>query len=124
MRFAPPLPRSAKRMLNHARLLTSIASARGLFDGEPRLSPTDLGAWIALSELWPGVAREVEREPQCLERLQKLTENREQFAAAVREWAEGGITALYDLYDLLIAAPGLGRPRRVLCISNRTIAMP
>jgi hypothetical protein len=104
-RFSPSLPRGAKRMLNHARLLTRIACARKLFAGDPRLSPTDLGAWIVLSEHWPAIAREVEREPQCLGRLQALAGRRDMLALAVGERGEGDIA---DLSKLLLSAPNLG----------------
>jgi hypothetical protein len=67
----PMLPRAAKRMLNHARLLTSIANERGTFGGEPALTPTQLGKWIVLIERWPAVARRVARDPALLARLEK-----------------------------------------------------
>jgi KAP family P-loop domain len=62
----PALPRGAKRMLNHARLLTQIARVRGLFGGAPELSPAHLGKWIVLCERWPDVARKIERNPDLL----------------------------------------------------------
>jgi hypothetical protein len=70
VRHPPVLPRAAKRMLNHARLLTSIANERGMFGGEPALTPAQLGKWIVLVERWPAVARRVERDPTLLARLE------------------------------------------------------
>jgi hypothetical protein len=66
----PMLPRAAKRMLNHARLLTSIANERGMFGGDPPLEPAQLGKWIVLIERWPTVARRVAREPSLMARLE------------------------------------------------------
>lgn len=58
-RYPPRFPRGAKRMLNHARLLTKIAREREMFGGEPELTPAHLGKWIAIGERWPEFAGEV-----------------------------------------------------------------
>lgn len=60
-RYPPPFPRSAKRMLNHARLLTKIARDREMFGGEPALTPEHLGKWIVIRERWPLFAEAVAR---------------------------------------------------------------
>ena len=49
VRYPPALPRSAKRMLNQARLLTQIARDRRIFGGSPELTPRHLGEWIVLT---------------------------------------------------------------------------
>ncbi len=64
--YPPPRPRGAKRMLNHARLLTQIARARGIFGGEPELVPEHLGAWIVLDERWPDIAARIAEQPSLL----------------------------------------------------------
>jgi hypothetical protein len=69
-RYPPQLPRSAKRMLNHARLLTQIARDRNIFGGEPELTPEHLGEWIVLSERWPDLARRIAVEPELMARLE------------------------------------------------------
>lgn len=105
LRYPPGLPRSAKRMLNHARLLTQIARARGLFTGTTPLTAKHLGEWIVISERWPEIARLVEQDPQALGRLE--------------EWAEDGPERLKSelgkpiedvalLVDLLTTEPLLG----------------
>jgi hypothetical protein len=66
----PRFPRGAKRMLNHARLLTRIARERGMFGGEPELSAQHLGKWIVLRERWPTLARYVEEHPSDLEQFE------------------------------------------------------
>lgn len=62
LRNPPAVPREAKRMLNHARLLTRIARQRSMFDGA--LTPEHLGKWIVLSNRWPEVAAEVADDPK------------------------------------------------------------
>jgi hypothetical protein len=76
-----------------------------LFDGDPRLTPAHLGAWIVLSERWPSIARRVERDPQCLGRLQALAQSGETLALAVGEEGEGQIE---ELAKLLTKDSGLG----------------
>jgi Arc/MetJ-type ribon-helix-helix transcriptional regulator len=66
--YPPELPRSAKRMLNHARLLTRIARDRGLFVGD--LTPEHLGKWIVLNERWASVAEAVTRDDELMARLE------------------------------------------------------
>jgi VIT1/CCC1 family predicted Fe2+/Mn2+ transporter len=67
----PALPRSAKRMLNHARMLTRIARDRGLFGGDPPLTPRHLGKWIVLSERWREIAEAVTADPGLMKRLER-----------------------------------------------------
>jgi hypothetical protein len=67
----PALPRSAKRMLNHARMLTRIARDRKLFGGEPSLTPAHLGKWIVLSERWREVAEAVTVDSGLMKRLER-----------------------------------------------------
>lgn len=59
----PRFPRSAKRMLNHARLLTKIARDREMFGGSPALTPDHLGKWIVLGERWPELAELIGDRP-------------------------------------------------------------
>ena len=53
--FPPELPRGAKRMLNHARVLTRVALDRHVLDGG-EVTPQHLGKWIVVSERWVDVA--------------------------------------------------------------------
>ena len=74
-KYPPALPRGAKRMLNHARLLTRIATERGMFGGEPELAPEHLGEWIVLLERWPSVARSsLGNEISCVTRNRRRAE--------------------------------------------------
>jgi hypothetical protein len=62
--YPPPFPRGAKRMLNHARLLTKIARDRKMLDAD--LTPAHLGKWIVIGERWPDFARRVGEDREAL----------------------------------------------------------
>jgi len=64
------LPRGAKRMLNHARLMTQIARDREIFGGAPKLTPEHLGEWIVLAERWPQIAQGVCARPLVMMQLE------------------------------------------------------
>jgi hypothetical protein len=66
----PLLPRAAKRMMNHARLLTGIANARGLFNEGSELTAAHLAKWIVLSERWPSLAHQISRDPGIMTELE------------------------------------------------------
>ena len=53
LRFLPPLPRSAKRVLNRLRVLLVVAMGRRMLGGDPNLAPRHLGKWTILLERWP-----------------------------------------------------------------------
>jgi hypothetical protein len=84
VKYPPALPRSAKRMLNHARLLTRIARDRNVFRDDSPISPAHLGKWIVLSERWWSLAGAVSANPPLLEEL-------EQAAEADPQWVLGSI---------------------------------
>jgi hypothetical protein len=72
----PALPRSAKRMLNHARLLTRIALDRSVFDGQPQLAPEHLGKWIVLCERWWALAEALTTTPSLMRDLEQASEEK------------------------------------------------
>ena len=53
LKFLPEVPRSAKRLANHLRLLLGVASQRNMLGGSPALEATHLGKWAVLLERWP-----------------------------------------------------------------------
>jgi hypothetical protein len=67
--FPPELPRGAKRVLNHARVLTRVALDRHVLDGG-EVTPQHLGKWIVVSERWVDVAAYVKAKPAALRRLE------------------------------------------------------
>ena len=50
LEFLPSMPRNAKRLLNHLRLLLVVASERRMLGGMPPLEAAHLGKWIVLLE--------------------------------------------------------------------------
>jgi KAP family P-loop domain len=66
--YPPPFPRGAKRMLNHARLLTKIARERGMLDRD--LTPEHLGKWIVIGERWPEFAERVANRPVLIRKVE------------------------------------------------------
>jgi hypothetical protein len=68
--FLPPLPRNAKRVLNHLRVLLTIAIGRDMFGGTPELEAKHLAKWIVLSERWPEVAWAVAQDPHLMKTLE------------------------------------------------------
>lgn len=101
-RHPPPLPRAAKRMINHARLLTHIAIDRGMFGGEPALQPAHLGEWIIMRERWPDVAARIGAHPEEMQRLEKLVEDGGDLVEAL-----GPLDGIDDLAHLLGHDPQL-----------------
>ena len=71
--FPPELPRGAKRMLNHARVLTRVAVDRGVLEGDD-VTPQHLGKWIVISERWVEVATHVKRRPALIGELEREAE--------------------------------------------------
>ncbi|HEX5610496.1 MAG TPA: P-loop NTPase fold protein [Solirubrobacterales bacterium] len=67
-RYPPQFPRGAKRMLNHARLLTKIAREREMLDAD--LTPEHLGKWIVLGERWPEFAQRVAQRPSLIRKIE------------------------------------------------------
>jgi hypothetical protein len=68
-RFPPDLPRGAKRMLNHARVLTRVAVDRGVLEGH-EVTPQHLGKWIVVSERWVDIASYVKKKPAVMRELE------------------------------------------------------
>jgi KAP family P-loop domain len=106
--YPPPLPRAAKRMLNHARLLTRIARDRRLFGGDPELVPMHLGKWIVLQECWRALAKAVLGRPAVLGVLElDATKGNAALGDGLRR--EGIQLDHFDaLGDLLRSEPRLG----------------
>lgn len=106
LKYPPDLPRGAKRMLNHARLLTQIAREREIFGGEPDLTPEHLGEWIVLAERWPQIARGVSTNAVLMAAL----ENADDHAAVetiLRSHDLPVPSVVDDLVDLLECEPRL-----------------
>jgi KAP family P-loop domain len=57
------VPRRAKRMINHLRLLLLVAHKRDMIGGSPPLEAVHLGKWVVLLERWPELGRALRADP-------------------------------------------------------------
>jgi hypothetical protein len=88
----PMVPRDAKRMLNHLRLLLVIAENRQLFGGQPELCGRHLGKWAALQERWPFVGLALAEDPPRIEELETVSSLEELEKALAACGLQGGAT--------------------------------
>ena len=72
LKFLPSVPRSAKRLANHLRLLLVVASERKMLGGEPPLEATHLGKWAVLLERWPELGFAIRTNPALLANMEKM----------------------------------------------------
>jgi hypothetical protein len=68
------VPRRAKRMVNHLRLLLLVASKRRMFGGTPPLQAVHLGKWVVLWERWPELGRAIQANPSVMALLEDTAE--------------------------------------------------
>jgi hypothetical protein len=106
LKYPAVLPRGAKRMLNHARLMTQIARDREIFGGDPKLTPEHLGEWIVLAERWPQIAQRVSAQPLVMTQLEDA-ENERVVATILANHGLPMPTAPDDLIALLHRDPRL-----------------
>ena len=71
LKFLPRVPRSAKRLANHLRLLLAIASQRNMLGGDPMLEAAHLGKWAVLLQRWPELGFAICENPALLADLEK-----------------------------------------------------
>jgi hypothetical protein len=100
----PQLPRAAKRTLNHARLVTRIARERGVFGGDPPVTPEHLGKWIVLSQRWTSLGRRLADEPSLMAEFEQRA--REDLADALR-WLDVPVRPTAELNAVIVATPQL-----------------
>jgi hypothetical protein len=71
--YLPPLPRSAKRLFNHLRVLLVVAEQKHMFGGHPELQARHLGKWAVLLERWPEFGSALTADPGRLADLEAAT---------------------------------------------------
>jgi hypothetical protein len=69
--YLPALPRSAKRLFNHLRVLLLIAEGKNMFGGKPDLQAKHLGKWAVLLERWPELSSSLTDDPGRLTELEE-----------------------------------------------------
>jgi hypothetical protein len=75
LEYLPGMPRNAKRLLNHLRLLLVVASERKMLGGTPPLEAAHLGEWVVLLERWPELGWAVRADPSLMQRLEQAATN-------------------------------------------------
>jgi hypothetical protein len=75
--YLPALPRSAKRLFNHLRILLIIAEQKHMFGGQPELHARHLGKWAVLLERWPELGSALTADPRRLAQLEAVTSVKE-----------------------------------------------
>jgi len=107
MRFLPPLPRNAKRMMNRLRLMLVIAYQRGLFGPVSSVTPRHIGKWAVMWERWPELAQKLLEEQREMEALEHDAGNRAEFEARVRRLSPAD-AGEEDLRDFFLQSVKLG----------------
>jgi hypothetical protein len=75
----PPVPRTAKRLLNRLYFLLVVAYNRNLIT-LGRVSAEQLGKWAVLLDRWPEAGRAIIKNPQLAQSLEDAAEQEEAFA--------------------------------------------
>jgi len=75
--YLPPLPRSAKRLFNHLRVLLVIAEQKHMFGGQPELQAIHVGKWAVLMERWPELGSALTADPGRLAQLETANSTEE-----------------------------------------------
>jgi hypothetical protein len=68
------VPRRAKRMVNHLRLLLLVADKRKMFGGSQPLEASHLGKWIVLLERWPELGRALRADPSVMALIEEAAD--------------------------------------------------
>jgi hypothetical protein len=76
----PPVPRTAKRLLNRLYFLLVVAYNRNLLT-LGRVSPEQLGKWAVLLDRWPEAGRAIIKNPQLVQSLEDAAEDQDVFAS-------------------------------------------
>ena len=90
LKFLPEVPRDAKRLVNHLRLLLVVASERKMLGGTPRLRAAHLGKWMVLLERWPELGFAIRANPSLLTDIEKTVRNNPEQLADIHQLSSLG----------------------------------
>lgn len=118
LKFLPRVPRSAKRLVNHLRLLLVVASERKMLGGQPALEATHLGKWAVLLERWPELGFAIRVNPALLADVEKMAhDNAQALPDFIRSFSPAA-TDLSDTTEFFKSEPTLAEviPRLIYCL--------
>ena len=102
----PPVPRTAKRLLNRLYFLLVVAYNRDLLTPGP-VSAEQLGKWAVLLDRWPEAARAITKSPQLVQSLEEAAVQQDGFATLCSKYAPPLARDLAPLRDFFQADPKL-----------------
>jgi KAP family P-loop domain len=107
LKFLPKVPRSAKRLVNHLRLLLVVASERKMLGGEPALEPGHLGKWVVLLERWPELGFAIRADHSIVGEMEKMAhDNPEELTKRIQSVSPTA-TDLPDTAEFFKSEPAL-----------------
>ena len=80
LELLPPLPRTAKRLLNRLYFLLVVAYNRDLITRN-RVSAEQLGKWAVLLDRWPEAGKAIVKNPQLVQALEDAAKRKVDFAS-------------------------------------------
>jgi KAP family P-loop domain len=103
LKFLAPddVPRRAKRMVNHLRLLLLVADKRKMFGGVPPLNGAHLGKWIVLLERWPELGRALRADPGVMAVIEEVARTDQRALQDVLQRIAPDVIASADLAGFL-----------------------
>ena len=107
LRFLPQVPRSAKRLANHLRLLLAVAYWRNMLGGAPQLRAAHLGKWMVLLERWPELGFAVRANPSLLANIEKMVRDNPKGLADIDQLSSLGDAELSDATAFFQSRPTL-----------------
>jgi KAP family P-loop domain len=118
VKFLPRVPRSAKRLVNHLRLLLVVASERKMLGGKPPLEATHLGKWAVLLERWPELGFAIRADPARLADIEKTAHDNPQALTELIQSFSPTATDLPDTIEFFKSEPALAAviQRLIYCL--------
>ena len=107
LKFLPEVPRSAKRLANHLRLLLGVASQRNMLGGSPALEATHLGKWAVLLERWPELGFAIRADPTLLAKIEKKANDSSEELTNLVQATSAATTDLPDVVEFFKSEPTL-----------------
>jgi KAP family P-loop domain len=117
LKFLPAVPRSAKRLANHLRLLLAIASQRNMLGGDPALQPAHLGKWAVLLQRWPEMGSAIRADPAIVADLEKAARSNSS-TNTLTEFVGAGFL---DVTDITTATAFLKSEPSLAAVAHRLV---